>query len=115
MTRVVDYNEAVDMAGGNPELAKDLFGMLLKDLPILQQQLLEAISQADMTAIRDHAHKIHGSTAYCSVPQLREAAATMETITSSQDLAAIRKQFQKLETAIKALLDLGPGYLEQSW
>lgn len=115
MTTVIDYHEAIDKAGGNPELAKDLFGMLLQELPLLRQQLQDAIAQADLQAIWDHTHKLYGSTAYCSVPNLHRAAGDMETTVKSQELPAIRSQFTTLEAAIEELLAQGPGHLAAEW
>ena len=51
MTGVVDYAEAIDKAGGNAELAKELFGMLLQELPQLREQLQEALGQENQQAI----------------------------------------------------------------
>lgn len=115
MTSVVDYQEAIDKAGGNAELAKELFGMLLQELPSLRQQLQDAITQANHQAIWDHAHKIYGSTAYCGVPQLCLAAADMEATVKTRELPAIRAQFAALDAAIGELLQQGPGLLAANW
>jgi len=115
MTGVVNYIEAIEKAGGNPELAKDLFGMLLQELPLLRERLEHAIARADMQAIRDHAHKIYGSTAYCSVPQLHQAAGDMETAANTREISAIRAQFITLTAAIEELLTQGPMHLAETW
>lgn len=113
--QVVDYGEAIDKAGGNVDLAKELFGMLLQELPVLRNELQQAISAGDVQACWDHAHKIYGSTAYCGVPQLRQAAAALESDIKAGDLAAISRQFVALDTAINNLLDQGPALLAQPW
>jgi len=115
MTIVVDYTEAIDKAGGNTELAKELFGMLLQELPALRDQLELAIKQADLPAIRDHSHKIHGSTAYCGVPQLRAAASEMEIAVKGQQLMVISGQFAILKQAIQLLLAQGHTHLNEAW
>ena len=115
MTGVVDYAEAIDKAGGNAELAKELFGMLLQELPQLREQLQEALGQENQQAIWDHAHKIYGSTAYCGVPILRQAASAMETAVKSQQLDAMRDQFTTLDKAIQQLITEGPTHLSQAW
>lgn len=115
MTAVVDYTEAITKAGGNAELAKELFGMLLQELPLLRNQLQEAIEKGDLQAIWDHAHKIYGSTAYCGVPLLRQVAGTMETAVKSQQLGAIREQFTALDEAIQQLITEGPSHLSETW
>lgn len=115
MTRVVDYHEAIDKAGGNPELAKDLFGMLLRELPQLRENLLAAITRADGEAVRTHAHKLYGSTAYCSVPRLCQAAEEMDRIARGDDFTAIRARYGILETTIDELLASGPDHLAAAW
>jgi len=115
MTTVVDYAEAINKAGGSAELAKELFGMLLQELPGLRDQLEQAIKQADLPAIWDHAHKIHGSTAYCGVPQLRDAACEMESAVKGQHIKAIHDQFDILKQAIQQLLAQGHTHLNQAW
>jgi two-component system sensor histidine kinase BarA len=115
MTAIVDYAEAIDKAGGNAELAKELFGMLLQELPQLREKLHLAIAQQDLQAIWNHAHKIYGSTAYCGVPMLREAASVMETTVRGKELEAIRAEFVSLDAAIQQLLKQGPAHLGSEW
>ena len=115
MTTIVDYTEAIDKAGGNTELAKELFGMLLQELPQLREKLHAAIAQEDLQAIWNHAHKIYGSTAYCGVPMLREAASVMETTVRAKHLGEIRQEFEKLDMAIQQLLQQGPAHLGKRW
>ena len=115
MTTVIDYNQAIEKAGGSTELAKELFGMLLQELPQLRDSLEAAIAQENLQATWDHAHKIYGSTAYCGVPLLRDAAGLMETAVKSKELVAIRERFQALDKAIQQLLAEGPLHLQQTW
>jgi len=110
MTTLVDYAEAIDKAGGNVELAKELLGMLLQELPTLRDQLQQAIERADLQATWDHVHKIYGSTAYCGVPALRMVAGAMESAVKGQQLAVIQSQFIELDAAIQ-----GPGHLAEAW
>lgn len=115
MATVVDYTDAVNKAGGNAELAKELFGMLLQELPVLREKLQEAIAEEDLQAMWNHAHKIYGSTAYCGVPQLREVASVMETTVRGKEMGAIRQQFSMLDEAIQLLVSEGAGHLAKTW
>lgn len=112
---VVDYAEAIDKAGGNADLAKELLGMLLQELPRLREYLEGAIVRENLEAIWDHAHKIYGSTAYCGVPVLRAAASAMESAVRSRQLDAIRNQFTALDEAIQQLVRQGPALLAEVW
>jgi two-component system sensor histidine kinase BarA len=115
MTTVVDYAEAIEKAGGNAQLAKELFGMLLQELPLLREKLQGAIAQEDLPAMWNHAHKIYGSTAYCGVPLLRQVASKMETAVRGKELAAIQQQYAALDKAIEQILEQGPEHLSKAW
>lgn len=115
MTTVVDYAEAIEKAGGNTQLAKELFGMLLQDLPQLRGKLQDAIAQEDLQGMWNHAHKIYGSTAYCGVPQLRQVASDMESAVRDKQWGAIQQKFDALDEAIQQVLTQGPAHLTNAW
>lgn len=115
MNKVVDIALAMEQAAGNEQLAKELFQMLLAELPVLLEKLTSAIHALDTQAIWDHAHKIYGSTAYCGVPALRAVAQKLESDIKSQDMAAVKEQTGILATEIQRLLDAGTEILQRSW
>lgn len=115
MPNTVDINIALEQAAGNEQLAKELFQMLLAELPVLLQQLQVAIQNRDQQAIWDHAHKIYGSTAYCGVPALREIAQQLEKNIKSQDMDAVKSQTGLLAEEIQRLLDCGEEFLQRPW
>lgn len=115
MTDVIDYQLALEQAAGDEELAKELFEMLLKELPELKQKLHIAIKEHDLQGCWDHAHKIYGSTAYCGVPALRTAAQIMEAAVKEEDMAQIEENFTGLTKEIERLLDQGRQALASSW
>ncbi len=114
MSDIFDPRQALEQAGGNAELARDLFAMLLADLPALRDQAKAALDSGDRQALWDHVHKIHGSTAYCGVPELREAAHAMEQAIKGGDGIDLAEPFAALERAIDRLLAEGPHLLEEA-
>lgn len=113
MPDTLDIPLAIEQAGGSPELARDLLRMLLDELPGLYQKLQQAHAAGDAEARWDHAHKIYGSTAYCGVPALRDAAGALEkAIKAGADL---QPALTALEQAVTDLLAAGPAALEQEW
>lgn len=74
------YDEALSLqlAGGKPDLAEQMLGMLLKELPTLCQQANTAAAANDAEALFRSVHKINGSTRYCGVPALGQAADQLE-------------------------------------
>jgi two-component system sensor histidine kinase BarA len=111
---MLDIPHAIEQAGGNPDLAKELFSMLLKELPDLKHKLNQAFNNGDEQSLWDHAHKIYGSTAYCGVPALQKAAKELEdTIKAkSNDIA---DRIQTVNKAIEELVLDGETALEQEW
>jgi two-component system sensor histidine kinase BarA len=111
----IDTALAIEQAGGNEELARELLGMLLNELPQLRDMLAQAIQHSQMDAIWDHAHKIHGSTAYCGVPALRDSFKALESAIREQNIEAIARQFKIADLEIERLLTSGHDYLHKPW
>ncbi|MBI5461825.1 MAG: response regulator [Gammaproteobacteria bacterium] len=80
-------------------LAGELFAMLLAELPRQREQLVNAFRAADWTSLRELAHKIRGSAAYCRAPDLEHAAADLET-------ASPTASHHVIETAQQRCLDI---------
>ena len=115
MNNVIDYKLALDQAAGNQELAKELFEMLLDELPVLKQKLNIAIKENDLQSCWDHTHKIYGSTAYCGVPALRTSAQIMESAVKAEDIDKIKANFTLLAIEIDKVLEQGPNALSSDW
>ena len=111
---MLDIPHAIEQAGGNPDLAKELFTMLLKELPDLKSKLNQAFSDGDEQGLWDHAHKIYGSTAYCGVPALNNAARELEDGIKAKT-SNIADRIQAVNKAIDELLMDGETALEQEW
>ncbi len=110
---ILDKNQALEQAGGNETLARELFAMLLEELPVLQAQLAQALESGEQEAQWNPAHKLYGSTAYCGVPALREAARAMEECIKQQDETQLQSCFARLCAEISQLLEQGPQLAEQ--
>lgn len=115
MNKVIDIQLALDQAGGNEALAKDLLTMLLKELPLLSEKLQQAIHAQDNTAMWDHAHKLYGSTAYCGVPGLQHTAKSLEDAVKQRKHELIITAHSRVCTEITLLLEAGPSWLTRNW
>ena len=114
MPEMLNIPQAIEQAGGNPDLAKELFTMLLKELPDQKDNLNQAIAKGDNQAIWNHSHKLYGSTAYCGVPALRKAAKELEEAIKAQT-DDVSNKIQEVNKAIDDLLVDGQTVLEQEW
>lgn len=76
---VVDPDLALERAGGNAELARELYQMLQNELPVYEVKIRSLFDTGDLPALTEAVHKLNGSATYCGVPKLKEAATMLET------------------------------------
>ena len=80
MPEIYDESLSLKLANGNADLARQMLGMLLKELPLLKESANNAFTSGDQDAFYAHVHKINGSTRYSGVPALTQAAHKLETL-----------------------------------
>ncbi len=114
MAEMLDISLALEQAGGNADLARELFQMLLNELPALRNSINSAFSGSDSQLLWDSTHKLYGSTAYCGVPALRDTAKALEDAIK-QEADDIENRIQAINGAIDQLIEHGPAALEQDW
>ena len=120
MTEIFDAVSALEQAGGNEDLARDLFTMLLDELPAQQVSIETAFKLvcADNTAMEslwEPVHKLHGSTAYLGVPALRQAVKAFEDKIKQEDREQLEESFRLLDSEIKRLMEQGQEILGRRW
>lgn len=74
----IDTNLALERAGGNQDLARELYQMLQKELPNYLSTIKQHYDSGDYEALLNVVHKLNGSATYCGVPALKEAASSLE-------------------------------------
>jgi two-component system sensor histidine kinase BarA len=77
--KIIDQALALERAGGNPQLADELFKMLLSELPAQRRAIASAMTTGDYVNLLHHVHKLNGGANYCGVPALKQALDTLET------------------------------------
>lgn len=77
--KILDWALAKQRANHNEDLAKELFGLLIKELPQNQRDLMTAGKNKDLDTLKMITHKIHGACCYCGVPALHNDIAKLET------------------------------------
>lgn len=95
--RAVDERLALERAGGNADLARELYQMLQNELPDHKSRLSALYAEGDMSSLQSVVHKLNGSATYCGVPALKAAAESMES-------SLKRGEQQRYEEGLKALL-----------
>ncbi|GGY45151.1 histidine kinase [Bacterioplanes sanyensis] len=76
---VMDIDSALRVTNNRPELAEEMFAMLLTALPRDRDAIVEQWEAEDYDALLAAVHRLHGATRYCGVPCLRQALDQFET------------------------------------
>ncbi len=79
VVKVIDRELALQRAGGNAQLAAELFSMLLQELPQQRSAIQAALRAEDYPSLQHLVHKLNGSATYCGVPALKAAADVLES------------------------------------
>jgi two-component system sensor histidine kinase BarA len=95
-TKSVNIKQSLDLAAGNESLLKQIFEILLHDIPDYRNQLSIAIEQLDYTKLSSIIHKIQGTTCYTSLPLLKSQVAAIQ-----QQLSA--ESYINLDTAVDSM------------
>lgn len=110
---VFDRDEALRLAGGNLELAAELHGMLLKDLPDRRRQFLdESIPDLELAELT---HSLHGATRYCGTPRLRLRTQQFEDVLRGRTRAmSVEDAREAVLQAVEELIALGDPFHQAS-
>lgn len=102
----------VDIASGLPRVAgnKKLYLKLLRhvaaDAPNAKEKINNAIMEGDLTAIREHAHSLKGSSANLSITDVAHAAEQLESSAKADDMGGVVANMDALEKALDAFVQV---------
>ncbi len=103
-----DTVSALASAGGDPDLAAELFSTLLEGLPGEIEDLRHCLEESDWHGLAEHAHQVRGATRYCGVPALDEAIEALERVAKIGDPTLIRDGFQRVKSEAQRLSEGAP-------
>ncbi len=101
-----DEQAALRTTGGNLDLAAQLFTSFITDLVPLQEELKLLLQAGDQAELLETAHRMHGATAYCGVPALKQAVKRLEQAAASGEETEIEFRMCDVNREIGRLLDL---------
>lgn len=103
-TKLFSKSRALELSAGNIELANELTGMLLSELPDYLHDIHHALTN-DIAKLKQKTHKLHGAARCCGTLALKNAAKNLE---SEIDRNATPKELefcvQSLVTEIEKLI-----------
>lgn len=103
---VYDQQLAIGIAGGNPQIAAELLGLLIRELPFQQEALNRAYGAGDLVELRKISHKLHGSASYCGTSALKAATQNLEAHLPHGEAALIARAYIQVLDEIHRLLEM---------
>lgn len=97
--------QALHLAGGNSELADELFAMLIAELDNYERHIKKAFDENNIKELKYHTHKINGATSYCGVPKLKHTASILETKINANELDTLTEDTYLLLESISELIE----------
>ncbi len=112
---IIDTKLAIEKSNGNVELAKELFLMLINELPVSLKKIKLAYQSGSTEDLLEQNHRLHGSTAYCGVPALKTTIQKLESAIQNANNDEIQLKLNDVEIAIQTLIKQAPKILNVSW
>lgn len=76
---IIDWDEAIRIAGHQKDLARDILNMLARELP-KELDSIQALHKAkNYPDMLRSVHKLHGAVCYAGTPRLKSILSTLET------------------------------------
>ena len=100
-SEVYDIEKGLHLAGGNHKLAIELIDMLIAQLPEQKIEIAVSVDKNDKAALKQHIHKLHGSSQCCATPALINITREFENIIDNN----LSDQFEALKTKLFIEID----------
>lgn len=98
-TNLIKSNEHIDielgkkLAGGNEQLALEMFEMLSESIPEDISEIEKAYEEKAYKNLLDLIHRFHGAVCYAGTPRLKHLTEDLETKLKTNQLTAFDKQY----------------------
>ncbi len=106
-----DYEALLARCAENASLAREIVTKFITRTPQELRELEEALEKGDADAVSAHAHRLKGAAATLSAEPLRAAAAALESLGKSGQMAGGPEQFARLRQAFAHLAEA----VESTW
>ncbi len=101
--KVVDFEYANKLLGGNEAVVREMLIMLMNSLPYEIEALEQVYQQKDWEGLRAVVHKLKGGSSYCGTLRLKSVCIELDNYLKSGLTARIPELYQKLLAEIAAL------------
>lgn len=101
--KIVDFEYAKALLGGNEAVVWDMLKMLVDSLPVEIENLEIAYQEQAWKNLQSIAHKLQGGSSYCGTLRLKSVCSELESYIESGLTSRIPALYQKLLVEIDAL------------
>lgn len=108
--RSIDWELGTRLAGNKREVAEEMLGLLVKNIPLEIQQMRLSLENKDYKTLQQQVHKFHGALCYCGVPRLKTITAELETSLKQDKIKTIPALFSLLEKEAEQVLAAFQAY-----
>lgn len=109
--KTLDLEKSLELSANNESLLRQIFEILLHEIPSHQNQLIKALAEPDYAKISMILHKIHGITCYASLPKIRHQVLSIQREISNRpgepigaSVGEIIDELENIKTEILAAL-----------
>jgi PAS domain S-box-containing protein len=107
---IIDWGLWYNRCQHHESLIEEALRTVLRDLPMFEQQMLDALAQENIQSMRDTLHTCLGMLRFCALPRLEKAVEVLHDIARKkpENIPAAFKDFQvQSKAALKAIQALG--------
>jgi HPt (histidine-containing phosphotransfer) domain-containing protein len=110
---VVDWEQAMDSVGGDPELLKAVIAAFLEEAPAKLKEIHQAIDERQTTLLHRAAHTLKGTLTYFGNQAAIERALMLELLGRRGTTEGAAPLAAELESQLARILQCLSAYLEQ--
>jgi HPt (histidine-containing phosphotransfer) domain-containing protein len=100
----LNMDNVLESLGGDPDLLRDVLGILMDELPRHMASLRQAIAGGNAEAVEHLAHSIKGELGYLSLAEVSRNAAELEASGREANLAVSASLYGRLEAGVSEVL-----------
>jgi two-component system sensor histidine kinase BarA len=102
---IIDWESATRLAGNKRDIAEEILGMLIKNLPQDIAAINESWEEKNYWEMSKHLHKLHGALCYCGLPRLKTVVAQLEMDIKKDLLDGVPMMVDVLNDEVKLLMN----------
>ncbi len=100
----INYEGTLKLSGNNKDLVEQVFQLLLKEIPVYQENFNVAFKHKNIELFKTTKHKLEGTTCYANLPKLKSLLikATQMTDFDNDFTKNILKELNKLDKILRS-------------